>query len=106
MRIDVTNRARGDRARSAARKVEVNNRAHGRTFQLGFDQLHVATGALPRRPDLPGSTSRTCTGCRPWTTPRPPARTPRSGGRSRVVVLGSGYIGLEMAEAFVDGGLP
>ncbi len=37
-----------------ARKAEVHNRAHGRTFQLGFDLLHVATGARPRRPDLPG----------------------------------------------------
>ena len=54
MRIDVRTEHEVIGLDLAARKVEVHNRAHGRTFQLGFDQLHVATGARPRRPDLPG----------------------------------------------------
>ncbi|MGH9058489.1 MAG: NAD(P)/FAD-dependent oxidoreductase, partial [Acidimicrobiales bacterium] len=36
-----------------ARQVEVHSTAHGRTFTLGFDLLHVATGAVPRRPPIP-----------------------------------------------------
>jgi NADPH-dependent 2,4-dienoyl-CoA reductase/sulfur reductase-like enzyme len=90
----------------AARKVEVHNRAHGRTFQLGFDLLHVATGALPRRPDLPGISLSHVHGVQTLgdaasllaglKAPRPRPR--------HVVVIGSGYIGLEMAEAFVERG--
>jgi NADPH-dependent 2,4-dienoyl-CoA reductase/sulfur reductase-like enzyme len=38
----------------ASRRVEVRDHQHNRTIQLGFDQLHVATGARPTRPDLPG----------------------------------------------------
>ena len=54
MRIDVRTEHEVTGLDLSARKAEVHNRAHGRTFQLGFDQLHLATGALPRRPDLPG----------------------------------------------------
>src|SRR5580698_5126234 len=39
----------------AGRTVEVHNRVHGRTFKLGFDLLHIATGAIPQRLGLPGS---------------------------------------------------
>jgi NADPH-dependent 2,4-dienoyl-CoA reductase/sulfur reductase-like enzyme len=54
MRIDVRTEHEVTGLDLAARKAEVDNREHGRTFQLGFDLLHVATGAVPRRPDLPG----------------------------------------------------
>ena len=54
MRIDVRTEHEVIGLDLASRKAEVNNRAHGRTFQLGFDLLHIATGASPRRPDLPG----------------------------------------------------
>ena len=32
----------------------MRNLEHGRGFAMGFDQLHLATGARPLRPDLPG----------------------------------------------------
>src|SRR3546814_431293 len=38
----------------AARRLEVRDTQRHRTIQLGFDQLHIATGARPTRPDLPG----------------------------------------------------
>ena len=38
----------------AARRAEVHNLTHGRTFQLGFDMLLIATGARPRRPEVEG----------------------------------------------------
>jgi NADPH-dependent 2,4-dienoyl-CoA reductase/sulfur reductase-like enzyme len=102
MRIDVRTEHEVTGLDLVARKAEVHNRAHGRTFQLGFDMLHLATGAVPQRPDLPGMSlshvygvqtlgdaARLLAGVR--------APRPRPG---HVVVIGSGYIGLEMAEAF------
>jgi NADPH-dependent 2,4-dienoyl-CoA reductase/sulfur reductase-like enzyme len=87
-----------------ARKADVENREHGRSFQLGFDLLHVATGAVPHRPDLPGiglghvhgvQTLADAARLLADVADRPPRR---------VAVVGSGYIGLELAEAFLARG--
>ena len=69
-----------------------------------YDRLVIATGAEPVRPDLPGITADGILGVQSlddgqqvldaiYTDPR------------HVVVVGSGYIGLEMAEACVRRGL-
>jgi NADPH-dependent 2,4-dienoyl-CoA reductase/sulfur reductase-like enzyme len=104
MRIDVRMEHEVTALDLAARKVEVHNRAHGRTFQLGFDHLHIATGAVPRRPDLPGRDLPHVHGVQ--TLGDAAALLDRlEGPRPRhVVVVGSGYIGLEMAESFVERG--
>ena len=89
-----------------ARKVEVRDHNHGRTFTLGFDQLHLATGATPVRPDLPGIDGPRIHGVQ---TLEDAARLlEEAEGRDveNVVVVGAGYIGLEMAEAFVRRGCP
>ena len=36
------------------REVEVRDHSAGRTYRLGFDDLVLATGARPRRPEVPG----------------------------------------------------
>lgn len=69
----------------------------------GFDELLVATGARPTPPPIPGIEAAEA------------ARTLTEGGRLRAaidadpsggaVVLGSGYIGLELAEALVRKGV-
>ncbi|MCU1487311.1 MAG: flavoprotein oxidoreductase [Actinomycetia bacterium] len=86
------------------REVEVRDHEHGRTIRLGFDQLVIGTGARPRRPDLPGIDGPDIYG----------VQTLDDGARllqritdtpvQKVVVVGGGYIGLEMAEAFVRRG--
>ena len=89
-----------------ARRVEVCDLDNDRTSWLGFDLLHVATGARPVRPDLPGIDGAQVHGVQDL---EDAARLldhlggacPRS-----VVVVGAGYIGLEMAEAFVRRGCP
>jgi NADPH-dependent 2,4-dienoyl-CoA reductase/sulfur reductase-like enzyme len=104
MRIDVRTEHEVTAIDLSTRRVEVHNRAHGRTFQLGFDHLHVATGAVPRRPDLPGKDLPHVHGVQTLNDAaalldRVDAPRPR-----HVVVVGSGYIGLEMAEAFLQRG--
>ena len=39
---------------ATASEVEVRDLDHDRTVRIGFDQLLIATGASPRRPDIPG----------------------------------------------------
>lgn len=83
-----------------ARRAEVHNLTHGRTFQLGFDLLLLATGARPRRPEIDGIDAPHVHGLQ---TLDDASRLLDDAKRRRpaaVAVIGGGYIGLEMAEAF------
>jgi NADPH-dependent 2,4-dienoyl-CoA reductase/sulfur reductase-like enzyme len=74
----------------------------GEESEEGFDQLVVATGAQAVRPPIPGAEA-----IEPAQTVAAAERLRAGlerGGRCAVVV-GAGYIGLEMAEAFADRGL-
>jgi len=87
----------------AAKHVTVTDPA-GADRQLGYDRLVIATGAVPVRPpidglDLPGVQVLHTMGD---TFALHQALT--TGARSAVIV-GGGYIGLEMAEAFTSRGL-
>src|SRR4051794_38128091 len=86
----------------AARTLTVRREADGRETQEPFDQLVVATGAEAVAPPIPGAEAIE------------PARTVDAAVRLRsdldrggrcAVVIGAGYIGLEMAEAFATRGL-
>lgn len=99
-RIDVRMRHEAMGIDLDARTVEVRDLAHERTFRLAFDQLMIGTGAHPIRPDLPGidlphvrGVQTLDDGCRLL------AEAKELECRD-VVVVGAGYIGLEMAEAF------
>ncbi|HET6773483.1 MAG TPA: FAD-dependent oxidoreductase [Acidimicrobiales bacterium] len=99
-----------------ARRVEAWDDEAGRVVQLGFDTLHIATGARPLRPDLPGIDHPMVHGVQTLddaaTLQARVDGEPAEGGSGgagggqvrRVAVVGGGYIGLEMAEAFVQRG--
>lgn len=82
------------------RTVEVRNLVHDRTFRLGFDQLMIGTGAHPIRPDLPGIDSPHVRGVQTLDDGSQLLAEARTLECRDVVVVGSGFIGLEMAEAF------
>lgn len=87
-----------------ARRLEVRDRGHQRTIHVPFDELVLGTGSRPVRPDLPGIDGAQVHGVQ---TLDDAARLLHYAQRSRcrhVVVVGGGYIGLEMAEAFVRRG--
>jgi NADPH-dependent 2,4-dienoyl-CoA reductase/sulfur reductase-like enzyme len=88
-----------------ARKVEVRDHTRDRTLSLGFDLLHVATGARPIRPDLPGIDRPEVHGVQTLDDGIHLLDHVRRSGSERVVIVGGGYIGLEMAEALVQRGL-
>jgi NADPH-dependent 2,4-dienoyl-CoA reductase/sulfur reductase-like enzyme len=83
-----------------ARRAEVHNLAHGRTFFLGFDLLHIATGARPVRPDRPGFVLPHVHGVQTLDDATRLIDDVKRRRPKRVVAVGSGYIGLETAEAF------
>lgn len=70
----------------------------------GFDQIVIATGGTPVRPDLPGIDTDGIFGVQVLDDAVEIGKalddTPKT-----AVVVGGGYIGLEMAEAFVNRGL-
>lgn len=103
-RIDVRTRHEARSIDLDARRIEVRALDHERTLHLGFDLLHVATGARPLRPDLPGIDGPDIYGVQ--TIDDAQVLLDAVGDRSRrtVTVVGAGYIGLEMAEAFVRRG--
>jgi NADPH-dependent 2,4-dienoyl-CoA reductase/sulfur reductase-like enzyme len=88
----------------AARQVNATD-AIGATRRLGYDRLVVATGAIPVRPpidglDLPGvyllhTMSDTFA-----------LRQALAADARSAVIVGGGYIGLEMAEAFTPAAWP
>jgi len=88
----------------AGRSVEVRNLRQERTYRLSFDLLHVATGAVPVRPDVPGIDSPHVHGVQTLGDGIRLLDAARSGHPAHVVVVGGGYIGLELAEAFLQRG--
>ena len=86
------------------RKVEVRDHVRGRTFQLGFDLLHLGMGAQPIRPDLPGIDLPSVHGVQTLDDGVRLLDIARRTHCRNVVIIGGGYIGIEMAEAFVRWG--
>ena len=86
------------------RSVEVHNLRQDRIFRLHFDLLHIATGAVPRRPDVPGIDSPHVYGVQTLDDAAGLLERARSAPSAHVVVVGGGYVGLELAEAFLHRG--
>src|SRR5688572_22662045 len=86
------------------REVEVRDHSAGRTYRLGFDDLVLATGARPRRPDVPGIDADGVHGVQTLDDGEA-LLDGLAGDPRKAVVIGGGYIGVEMAEAMVNRGL-
>ncbi|MGH8868875.1 MAG: FAD-dependent oxidoreductase [Actinomycetes bacterium] len=87
-----------------ARRVHTRDRATGMTSTTGFDHLVVATGAVPVTPPLPGVDAAGIYGVQTLEDGAALAAALTPDVR-RAVVVGGGYIGLEMAEALSRRGL-
>ncbi|MFF2926354.1 FAD-dependent oxidoreductase [Streptomyces celluloflavus] len=89
-----------DRGRVRARDLDED----GRESWTGFDKLVLATGARPRRPALPGIDAPGVHGVQTLDDGQALLDTLATTGGRRAVVVGAGYIGVEMAEALIDRG--
>ncbi|MGH3321111.1 MAG: FAD-dependent oxidoreductase [Streptosporangiaceae bacterium] len=91
-----------DLDRRAVRARDLNE---GTEYWVGFDHVVVATGAVPRRPHLPGADAKGIHGVQVLDDAVAVQRLLDEYAPRRAVVVGGGYIGLEMAEALVRRGL-
>jgi NADPH-dependent 2,4-dienoyl-CoA reductase/sulfur reductase-like enzyme len=96
------------RLHARATAIDLDNRAVqvAGADPVGYDQLLVATGAQPLRPDLPGLAAPNVLALQTLDDGAHAievlqSREPQA---RRAVVLGAGYIGIEMAEALVRRG--
>ncbi len=97
--ITVRTHVRAEGIDLAAGKVSASD---GQTY--GYDQLVVATGGRPARPPLPGLDAPGVFGVHRLDDGAD-IRAAVAAGARRAVVLGGGYIGLEMAEVLLARGL-
>jgi NADPH-dependent 2,4-dienoyl-CoA reductase/sulfur reductase-like enzyme len=89
----------------AGRKVHVRDLKSGKLAWEPYDQLLIATGAVTLCPDLPGADAVDICGVSTLESGLEIRRRLDKGDMKKGVVVGGGYIGLEMAEALVRHGL-
>lgn len=112
-RAEVFRQKQGIDLRTGCRVEAIDPRAkqasgtthEGQRFEIGFDKLLIATGASPMIPDLPGATLPAVKALKSLADGKAiqgwlAERTVR-----RAVILGMGYIALEMCEALRARGL-
>ncbi|MFJ3668877.1 FAD-dependent oxidoreductase [Streptomyces sp. NPDC090106] len=88
----------------AGRRVRARDVDSGAESWTSYDKLVIATGARPIRPDLPGADAAGVHGVQTLDDGQALLDTlARTRGR-RAVVVGAGYIGVEMAEALINRG--
>jgi NADPH-dependent 2,4-dienoyl-CoA reductase/sulfur reductase-like enzyme len=87
------------------RAVSVRDLEAGAERVEPFDQLVIATGATPRRPDLPNADAAGIFGIQTVTDGQALRDHIQAHDHERAVVIGGGYVGLEMAEAMKHRGL-
>jgi NADPH-dependent 2,4-dienoyl-CoA reductase/sulfur reductase-like enzyme len=88
---------------TAAQTVSVRGQ-DGIEYTTHYDDLLIATGAEPTRPDLPGIDAEGIYGVQDLEDGTRVIDA-LADGPARAVIVGSGYIGLEMAEACVQRGI-
>ncbi len=90
---------------TAARTVVVDDLEAGERSEHGYDQLLIATGATPLRPPVPGIDTEGVFGVQTLDHGQQVLDALSSRQPQRAVVIGAGYIGIEMAEAMLLRGL-
>jgi NADPH-dependent 2,4-dienoyl-CoA reductase/sulfur reductase-like enzyme len=104
LRIDVRTEHEVTAIDTDAGHVEVQDLSRGRGFTLGYDELLIATGGEPVRPDVPGVDLEFVHGVQTLADGVAVHGYADRVDCGHVVIVGGGYIGLEMAESFIRWG--
>lgn len=103
-RLDVRTRSSVEAIDRVAKKVRIRELDTGREYEETYDALLLAPGAAPLRPPIPGVELPAVLTLRNLDdVDRIKGRVDE--GAKRVVVVGAGFIGLELAENFVKRGV-
>ncbi len=98
-RIDVRKRTEVVRINPARKEVMARNLVTGEEKAVGYDALILSPGAAPVRPPIPGIESKRVFTLRNISDMDAIKEVVDRENPERAVVIGGGYIGLEMAEA-------
>lgn len=85
--------------------VSVENLKNGETYIESYDRLIISTGASPFRPPIPGIDSSHVLELRDLSDADRMRDRATDGASRRVVIVGAGFIGIEVAENLVRRGL-
>jgi NADPH-dependent 2,4-dienoyl-CoA reductase/sulfur reductase-like enzyme/rhodanese-related sulfurtransferase len=103
-KLDVRTRMSVEAIDRSAKKVRVRDLVSGREYEESYDKLILAPGAAPIRPPLPGIDLPSIFSLRNLQdVDRIKARIDQ--GVKQAVVIGAGFIGLELVENFVRQGI-
>lgn len=102
--LDVRTRSSVEAIDRAAKTVKVRELATGREYDESYDKLILAPGAAPIRPPLPGLDSPGIFTLRNLTD-MDRIKAVVDGGAKQAIVIGAGFIGLEMVENLVRRGV-
>lgn len=83
-----------------SKKVRVKNLKTGEEFEDSFDKIILATGSRPIIPKVPGSDLRNVQLVKLYQNAQEVIKKLENPEIKRVSVVGAGYIGVELAEAF------
>ncbi|MFI6121881.1 FAD-dependent oxidoreductase [Streptomyces sp. NPDC051064] len=102
--IDLRTRTEVTEIDVAGHRVRALDRDSGETYWTGYDKLVIATGARPVRPELPGIDAPGVHGVQTLGDGQALLESLERAPGRRAVVVGAGYIGVEMAEAMLKRG--
>jgi NADPH-dependent 2,4-dienoyl-CoA reductase/sulfur reductase-like enzyme/rhodanese-related sulfurtransferase len=102
--LDVRQRSSVEAINRAAKKVRVRDLATGREYEEGYDKLILSPGAIPLRPPLPGIDLPGVFTLRNLQD-MDRIKAGLDQGVRQAVIVGAGFIGLELAENFVRRGI-
>ncbi|MEV5727986.1 FAD-dependent oxidoreductase [Streptomyces pharetrae] len=102
--IDLRLRTEVTEIDTAGRRVRARDVDSGAESWTSYDHLVIATGARPVRPDLPGADAPGVHGVQTLDDGQALLDTLTGTRGRRAVVVGAGYIGVEMAEALIHRG--
>ncbi|MFF5956069.1 FAD-dependent oxidoreductase [Streptomyces luteogriseus] len=88
----------------AGQRVRARDVESGEESWTSYDKLVIATGARPIRPDMPGADAAGVHGVQTLDDGQALLDTLEGTRGRRAVVVGAGYIGVEMAEALIKRG--
>jgi len=102
--INVLTGVRADSIDRAAKQVRVTNLATGEQSVLDYDKLVLATGSTPGRPPIPGMDLQQVFTLGSMSETVAIKEAVKNCPDAKVVIIGGGMIGLELADALGSGG--